>query len=362
VFATDLDEALTARGWDVNTVALVAASSAGLDVPVLGESRLGLSTLRRLRSRAAEADVVVAHGSTTLPATAIATLGVRTPFVYRQISDSLFWAPSWRRRVRVRAGLRRARRVVALWEGAGRILRSHFGVSSEKIRIIPNGVPTSSWRIPDAAAREAAVRELGLKSGVPVVAFVGALTHEKGPDLAVETVRRLEGTQLLMVGAGPEEGKVRELLDSQLSGRAVLVRNTTKVWTAYAAADVLLFSSRGGDSMPAVVIEASLCGVPVVATNTGALSEMIVPGRTGQLVERADPDALAEAVRLVLELPGSSAEMGRSARAHFVDRFDIGSVATAWARVLEDAAGRDNDTDRAQLPKPDDHGCARLDP
>ena len=129
VFAVDLAEALTARGQLVRTVALERGpSDEPLDVPHLGASRLALTTLRALRSEIASAEVVVGHGSTTLVACGLAATGTGVPFVYRQISDSLFWAPTALRRLRVRAAMTRATAVVALWPGAAATLESRFGV------------------------------------------------------------------------------------------------------------------------------------------------------------------------------------------------------------------------------------------
>ena len=91
VFATDLGHALSSLGHDVDTRALVAGrNEVALPVPVLGGSRW--SALGPLRQAGRRADVVVAHGSSTLIACAAVRLTARTPFVYRQISDSRFWA------------------------------------------------------------------------------------------------------------------------------------------------------------------------------------------------------------------------------------------------------------------------------
>src|SRR5262245_36518288 len=92
VFATDLHRALLDLGDEVETVALAPGAVGGLDLPVVGPTRRSLRTIRAVRERGADADVVVAHGSTTLPVCAIATLGSGTRFVYRQISDLRFWA------------------------------------------------------------------------------------------------------------------------------------------------------------------------------------------------------------------------------------------------------------------------------
>src|SRR5690349_168446 len=102
-FALDLHRALEARGRQMRTVALVDGEVGGLDLPTLGSKRLSLPTLLALRREAVAACVVIAHGSSTLPATAITTLGTGVPFVYRQISDVRFWARGRLRRWRVAA-------------------------------------------------------------------------------------------------------------------------------------------------------------------------------------------------------------------------------------------------------------------
>src|SRR5690349_18726130 len=92
VFAIDLQHALSEIGHPVQTVALTDGASGGLGTPVLGAKRVSIEGLRALRRQAAGYDVVVAHGSTTLPACALSLAGSGVPFVYRQISDSMFWA------------------------------------------------------------------------------------------------------------------------------------------------------------------------------------------------------------------------------------------------------------------------------
>src|SRR4051794_10190147 len=117
VFAEDLHAALVRRGHGVTTVALAPGVVGGLDLEALGPRRRSVQTLRELRCAARRHEAVLAHGSTTLPMCALALVGTSVPFAYRQISDSLFWAPDRLRRLRVRIGLARAARVVALWTG-----------------------------------------------------------------------------------------------------------------------------------------------------------------------------------------------------------------------------------------------------
>ena len=101
VFATDLGAELQDE-FDVRTVALAPGRDRALDVDVLGPSRRSPKTLRALRTAARHAAIVIAHGSSTLPASAVALVGSGVPFVYRQISDPVFWTPTAAKRLRVR--------------------------------------------------------------------------------------------------------------------------------------------------------------------------------------------------------------------------------------------------------------------
>lgn len=335
MFATDLHAGLSELGLRVETVALAPGDVGGLDVPTLGKRRRLPGTLRALRRRARDADVVVAHGSTTLPATALATLGLSRPFVYRQISDSLFWAPTRGRRARVRMALRRAACVVALWDGAARVLVERFGVPPANIHVVPNGVACADWRQPAAGEREWARRRLELPLDRPVITFVGALVPEKGPDLAIETVSATKDTHLLVVGGGLEEVRIKTLAAQLLGRRVTFVGNSRNMWDVYAATDVLLFPSRGGDSMPAVVIEAAFMGVPTVATDIGALAQMIDPGVTGEIVAAPDVRLLAAAIRSLSRQPTRRRAMGQAAREFFLKKFDLSEVSRQWYEVLQ---------------------------
>jgi glycosyltransferase involved in cell wall biosynthesis len=338
VFATDLHVALADRGWTVRTAALAPGPTGGLDLPVLGPSRLNPRTLRALRAAARAADVVVAHGSTTLPACALALAGTGVPFVYRQISDSLFWASSPARRARVRFGLRRAARVVALWEGSAQVLTDDFGVPREDIAVVPNGVPSSRFPLlphhpdPDPAAR----RRLGLDPDQPTVAVLGALVPEKGGAVAIEAVADLPGVQLVVAGDGPERPTLAALGSGTAPGRVHLVGSVADPLEVYRAADVVVLPSLGGDSMPAVLIEAGLCGVPVVATPVEGIPEIVVADETGLLVPVGDAPALARAIRALLGQPERATALAEAHRTRCLDRFEIGPVAERWSRVLVD--------------------------
>lgn len=342
VFAADLGAALADRGHEVETVALHPGSGASahpgarLDNPVLAASWPRPGGLRRLRSAMARVDVVVAHGSSTLPACALAGFGLRVPFVYRQISDPEVWTATRLRRARTRAFLRRAARVVALSEGNRAQLIEHLGVDPSLIRVIPTGVSAQAFPPTSPEGRPAARRRLDLPER-PTALFVGSLSWEKGPEVAVEAVGRVDGVGLMLVGEGPDREALETLADRVAPGRVVFRSPVAVVHDYLAASDLLLLTSRT-EAVPAVVIEAGMAAVPVVAASVGAVPEMLLDGEAGILVEPGDVAAFGDAVEALVRSPERAVGLGRRAHDRFVERYDIIVVAASWEAALEDLA------------------------
>jgi len=82
--------------------------------------------------------------------------------------------------------------------------------------------------------------------------------------------------------------------------------------TSYRAADVVIVPSRS-ESFGLVALEASACGVPVVASAVGGLTTLVDHGRTGFLVEGRDPTLFAQHLRHLIADPDRAAAMGRAA-------------------------------------------------
>jgi glycosyltransferase involved in cell wall biosynthesis len=148
--------------------------------------------------------------------------------------------------------------------------------------------------------RELARRALGLERFT--VLYLGRLSREKGPDLAVAALPR--EAELLIAGAGPEERALR------LGARGRRVRFLGEVRGAdkrrlLAAADALVVPSRE-DGAPTVVREAHAAGLPLVATRVGGLPELVRDGVTGLLCA-TDAAHLARA----LERLGDDRALGR---------------------------------------------------
>jgi glycosyltransferase involved in cell wall biosynthesis len=287
---------------------------------------------------------VIAHGSTTLFACAVALPWSGIPFVYRQISDPLFWASTTARRLRTKAFLGRAARVVSLSASTADIVIDHYGLRREKVVVIPNAVPGDRFGPASPAERVAARAELGIDEQSVLAISVGALVPEKGVDLAIKSLAQRTDCRLLVAGDGPERESLEHLAAEQLGDRARFVGSIDDPRSLYAAADLVLLPSRGGDSMPAVLIEAGLCGVPVITCPIGAIADVVINDETGLLVEPDDLAGLQAAVNGLASDQELARRFGASAQRHCAARFTIAATAPMWADVLRGVARRSSQT------------------
>lgn len=329
IYAVDLRDELRRRGRRMELVALrPSPGPATLDVPVLGRSRFGGQ--RALRRLARHSRGVIAHGSDTLLAASAATVGSAVPFVYRSIGDPAFWSGRPTRRIRVAAQLRRAAAVAVTHQRAADVLVGSYGLRADRVTVIANGRPLDRFPEPDDdERRHARTALLGDLDG-PVVAFIGALSHEKGADRAVQTIAQLAGTHLLVAGDGPLRPMLEDYANAIAPDRVHFLGTRPDVRQVYLAADAALITSRS-EGFPGVAIEAALSAIPVVATNVGAVPEVVQDGVTGFVVDAVAPGALADAVRVACE---RSTTLGRDARQHAVAHFDLAVVADAWDTLL----------------------------
>lgn len=333
--ARDLHAELLRRGWDSRLVALQPHPDSPPDrtgPPVLGPSRFHPTTLAGLRRAAAGADLVIAHGSSTLPACALALVG-GPPFVYVNIGDPRSWTAGWSRRARVGVFLRRAVAVAAISDGARQVLIERFGLDPGRVRTLTNAREAHRYPPePDPGRRLAARQRLGLPAQGLLVAVVGALTTEKRIDLAIDAIGRVPGVRLAIAGEGPLRGPLEAAALALAADRVHFLGALPSPLELYHAADALLLSS-DSEGVPGVLIEAALAGLPCVATDVGWVRDVVQDGVTGALVPPGDPQALADALDRVLS--GAPA-LGAAARLHALDRFELGVVVDAWEEFLRD--------------------------
>jgi glycosyltransferase involved in cell wall biosynthesis len=205
------------------------------------------------------------------------------------------------------------------------VVRTHVRsgrVSPARFVTVRNGI--SADRMRPVRGRDEVRAELGLPADAVVCINVGSLTEQKNRANLVDALARLkdlEKLRALVVGAGPEEEKIRKQLDaSGLTDRVMLLGERLDVPDLLAASDVFVLSS-DWEGLPITLLEAMSAGVPCVSTAVGGVREAIEDGVTGLTVPPRDPGALADALRSLMTDPARRSAIAAAARDDFARRF-----------------------------------------
>jgi len=203
-------------------------------------------------------------------------------------------------------------------------------------------VVESGVELAQAATPDAVVESLPDTSAARIL-LLGRLHPVKGHATAFDAVRRLVATGRRVVLACIGEGDLRPELERLASssppdGSILLPGATNDVAGALAWADVLWVPSLR-ESFGLVAVEGMAAGVPVVASDSAGLADVIENGRTGRLVPVGDTEALARATIEVLDDRELRDELIRSGRDVYASTFTMARQAerylAAYRRVLE---------------------------
>jgi phosphatidylinositol alpha-1,6-mannosyltransferase len=218
----------------------------------------------------------------------------------------------------------------------------HYGVGSEKIRIVPNGVDIEKFKPSNS---EAAKQQLGLGQE-PTVLFMGSLIHRKGVQYLVKAaekvVKQQANVKFVIVGTGPLRIQIEaSLAAAGLKDNFVFLGNLREdqLSAAHNAADVFVLPSiQEGQGI--VLLEAQACAKPVVAFGVGGAKEAVLQNQTGFLPELGDTEGLADRL---LELLGDEAlrlKMGDAGRRFVSENYTWDLCAQRMLKVYNEALAK----------------------
>ena len=215
-------------------------------------------------------------------------------------------------------------------------------VPRHKIRYIPNGVDTERFK-PNLEDRLKFRKELGVDGFVWLA--VGRFDPQKDYPTMLQAfarvVHKYSNTILLIAGDGPlrktMENMTRELGVEKHVKFLGIRRDIPQLMNA---ADAYVMSSEW-EGMPMVLLEASACRLPIVATNVGGNAEIVLDGQTGFLVPPKSPEALSQAMLRMMDLPEEVREkMGEQARKHIESNFSLDRIVDCWESLYYELLNR----------------------
>ncbi len=252
------------------------------------------------------------------------------------------WLARTRAHLAYRLSARRAARVITVSESSRRDILRFYGVTEEKVRVIPNGVDREIFHPVDDRGALAVFRRRVLGEDAPCLLYVGKPIRRHNVRPMLEAYRKLlgrgfDGYRFLFIGSDLPGMRVQPLVrELGLEDRVTLVGHADHRFVARAmnAAEMLIYASDyEGFGMP--VLEGLACGTPVLTLDGSALPE--VAGDAALLLPRGDTESLAEGMQRLL----TDGELRRRLRAAGLERakrFDWGEIAARTLEVIAEIA------------------------
>ena len=244
--------------------------------------------------------------------------------------------------------IRNVDRIVVSSRDEYEMLATRYQVPREQLKVVLTPIDIAVFRPMD---RDAACRTLGLDPAKRYALFVGRF--DDGVKRISAIVRAFAAatehhkeTELLIVGNGPPEERkiVDDAIAQHAPGRARLLGWTSdkeQLARIYNVAECLVLAS-AREGFPTVVGEAMACGLPVLASRVGGVSELVAHGETGWLFEPRDDDALAKLLGAVFDDPAAAHALKPAARRmaeqHVAPEVIAAGFRACFAALVPDAA------------------------
>jgi N-acetyl-alpha-D-glucosaminyl L-malate synthase BshA len=223
--------------------------------------------------------------------------------------------------------------ITAVSEYLRRETINHFDVPPDNIEVIPNFVDLQKYKRDAYPCHRGKLAAPGEK----IVMHISNFRPVKRVDDAVRVFARLHRTipsKLVLIGDGPERGRALQVAEQEgVSRNVVFLGKQESVAELLACADLMLLPSEN-ESFGLVALEAMACGVPVIASDVGGVSEVVTNGESGCLFAVGAIDAMAAAAIAFLSDAGRWKAASAAARAG-AERFGHDAVVSQYESLYE---------------------------
>ncbi len=259
---------------------------------------------------------------------------------FRALRDLSFFKKWWISLFAVmsRLAYSHADRIFTLYEG-NKIREVLEGAKEDRITIIPNGIDLEGFSSLKRIAHER-----------PSVALIGRVVNIKDVKTYIQAARRvvavIPDVLFYVIGPTEEEEEYYEeckmMVETLELEKTVIFTGRQDVKEYYPQLDVVVLTSIS-EAQPYVILEANICGVPVVATDVGACREMLEGlepadkslGVSGIITEVANPDETAGAILKLLKDEPLRQKMGLSGVARVTQYYDQNDLLSRYLNVYE---------------------------
>ncbi|MCE1252784.1 MAG: glycosyltransferase [Anaerolineae bacterium] len=219
-----------------------------------------------------------------------------------------------------------------------------LGYNKNKFKTIPNGFDLTHYA-PNETARKELRKHLKLDEKTILVGHVARFDPQKDHTTLIEAARLIhqEKPDVRFVLCGDGINWQNDILTHQIDINGLhdvfyLLGRRDDIPFVMAALDMLVSSSQG-EAFPNVLGEAMACGVPCVTTDAG--DSGLIVGECGYIVPVSDPQALADGMKKMLNLPGEERQrLGVAARQRVMQKFNLPEIVKQYEQVYNEIISR----------------------
>ncbi len=221
-------------------------------------------------------------------------------------------------------------------------------IKTHRVIVIPNGLSVNGRLGSFEEKRNQERRSMGIKSDAKVVTIVGRLVPWKGHEVYLKALAKVVHKNPNVAGlilghdSTPDQSYLKKLQNLThklgLTSKVQFMPWQEDVWSVYAASDIVVHASIEPEPFGLVILEAMFAKRPVIATKGGGVSDLVIDGESGYLIEPNQVDDLANAIERLAhdsELTDRLAERGQErARSLFTMERNAAKVADVYERLL----------------------------
>ena len=218
--------------------------------------------------------------------------------------------------------------VIAIADFTRNYLIDTYNIPEGMVTLIYQGTDIRRFTSTQEARAEALERYPFPENAAPILGCVGSFEHRKGQLVLLEGVSRLVAgplphLHLMLVGDGPDEEMLKAQVKTMGLEKSVhFFPFTGEPEYVFEWIDITVLPSLYKEGLPNVLLESMAMGVPVVASNVGGVSEVVLEGKTGYVVEPGDSEQLADAIHRLWADRETCRQVSQNARRLVEEKFD----------------------------------------
>lgn len=227
--------------------------------------------------------------------------------------------------------------IIAVSSAVKRSLVEETFVDERKIKVIHNGIATDI--VPENLQKET---EDFFEENKIKLLYVGQIAREKGMDYLLNILKdsRFENFQLIAVGGGSYLGALKEKIKLAGLAKKFILKGKldySKVvdYYVFSQPDIFVFPTKRIEGFPMVLVEAMLASLPIVAFGLGGVSDAVINGETGFVVQQGNLEGFK---KRLLELAGNQTlrqKLGENAKIKALHEFSLENMVNEYTQVLD---------------------------